>query len=198
MRLVAWNCNMAFHRKVDALLALPDIAVISECAAPTRLRTRSRHNWLETKPVWVGDNPSKGLAVFAFNGYRVALGDSHCLRLRHIAPVLVDGPVSFNLLAVWAQNASDGITRKRQAGPLRQALSRCKQFLNSGPSVIAGDWNSNAIWDKPGWRINHMTKVRAAVSSMPISLRLDAGGLQRCFPNRELVFHVGGELFRRR
>ena len=31
MRLVAWNCNMALHRKVDALLALRlDIAVISD------------------------------------------------------------------------------------------------------------------------------------------------------------------------
>jgi len=66
MRLVAWNCNMALHRKVDALLALrPDIAVISECAEPIRLRTRSAHDWLENEPVWVGDNPSKGLAVIA-------------------------------------------------------------------------------------------------------------------------------------
>ena len=26
--------------------------------------------------------------------------------------------------------------------------------------MIAGDLNSNTIWDKPGWRINHSTKVR--------------------------------------
>ena len=26
--------------------------------------------------------------------------------------------------------------------------------------MVAGDFNSNAIWDKPGWRINHSTKVR--------------------------------------
>ena len=25
---------------------------------------------------------------------------------------------------------------------------------------VAGDLNSNTIWDKPGWRINHSTKVR--------------------------------------
>lgn len=31
MRLVAWNCAMALHRKLPALLALaPDLAVISE------------------------------------------------------------------------------------------------------------------------------------------------------------------------
>jgi exodeoxyribonuclease III len=66
MRLVAWNCNTALRRKVDALLALrPDVAVISECAEPIRLRTRSAHDWLENEPVWVGDDPSKGLAVIA-------------------------------------------------------------------------------------------------------------------------------------
>ena len=25
--------------------------------------------------------------------------------------------------------------------------------------MIAGDWNSNAIWDKLGWRISHTAKV---------------------------------------
>ncbi|MFT7585290.1 MAG: hypothetical protein ACI9EW_001714, partial [Cellvibrionaceae bacterium] len=35
MKIVAWNCNMAFRRKLDPLLSLqPDIAVISECAQP--------------------------------------------------------------------------------------------------------------------------------------------------------------------
>jgi hypothetical protein len=33
MRVVAWNCNTAFHRKYRNLLELkPDIAVIPECA----------------------------------------------------------------------------------------------------------------------------------------------------------------------
>ena len=26
--------------------------------------------------------------------------------------------------------------------------------------MIAGDLNSNTIWDRPGWRINHSTKVK--------------------------------------
>ena len=40
------------------------------------------------------------------------------------------------------------------------AGSRYKSFLGERPAVIAGDLNSNTIWDKPGWRINHSTKVR--------------------------------------
>jgi hypothetical protein len=72
MRIVAWNCNMALDRKVDVLLDLaPDIAVVCECAEPERLRLRSKSSWMQGEPVWIGRNPHKGLAVFAFNGYAV-------------------------------------------------------------------------------------------------------------------------------
>jgi exodeoxyribonuclease-3 len=161
MRIVAWNCNMALDRKIDGLLDLaPDIAVVCECAEPERLRLRSGSSWMQGDPVWIGRNPHKGLAVFAFNGYAVRLAESYHPALRYIAPVHVDGPIGCNLLAVWAQNASAGGIRKHQLGPLRRALSRYKGFLGERPAVIAGDLNSNTIWDKPGWRINHSTKVR--------------------------------------
>ena len=160
MRLVAWNCNMAFHRKVDALLSLkPDIAVVSECAAPGRLRRPAEQDWMENDPVWIGRSEAKGLAIFTFNGYRARLSPDYWPNLRYIAPVHIQGPMRFNLLAVWAQNASGGIMRKHQLGPLRRALSRYRSFLEEAPVVLAGDFNSNAIWDKPGWRINHMTMV---------------------------------------
>jgi exodeoxyribonuclease-3 len=160
MRLVAWNCNMALHRKVDALLSLrPDVAVISECAEPQRLREKSKDDWIKGEPVWMGRSLDKGLGVFAFNGYSLEAQPATALRLRYILPVRVTGPACFNLLAVWAQNASAGIARKREQGPLRRALTQYRSFMSEGPAVIAGDWNSNAIWDKPGWQINHMTKV---------------------------------------
>ena len=151
---------MALDRKVDFLLDLkPDIAVICECAAPERLRARSKRDWIGTEPVWVGDNPNKGLGVFAFNGFAVTREEPHYPTLRHIAPVRVAGPVVFNLLAVWAQNASGGITRKHQSGPLRRSLKKYSALLADAPSIIAGDFNNNPIWDKPGWRINHMKMV---------------------------------------
>jgi exodeoxyribonuclease III len=160
MRLVAWNCAMAFHRKFAALLALrPDVAVIAECAEPERLAQRLDLSGLAGDPVWVGKNPNKGLAVFGFNGHRVRLAPIHRPRLRFLAPVTVEGAAAFNLLAVWAQNASGGIRRKRQPGPLRLALSRYRAFLASGPCVIAGDFNNNVIWDRPGWRMNHAHTV---------------------------------------
>ena len=63
---------MALDRKVETLLALkPDIAVVSECAEPGRLRQRGAARWFEGERVCIGRNPHKGLAVFAFNGFPV-------------------------------------------------------------------------------------------------------------------------------
>ena len=176
MRIVAWNCNMALDRKVDGLLDLaPDIAIVCECAEPERLRSRSRSSWMQGEPVWIGRNPHKGLAVFAFNGYAVRLAESYHPALRYIAPVHIGGPTECNLLAVWAQNASAGGIRKHQLGPLRRALSRYKGFLGERPAVIAGDLNSNTIWDKPGWRINHSTKVQDPRGELRPGQRLPCG-----------------------
>jgi exodeoxyribonuclease-3 len=160
MRLVAWNCNMAFHRKREALLALaPDIAVLSECAAPERLAAQGALDGFAAAPAWIGCNPAKGLAVFACNGYSARLAAAHRPGLQWIAPVRVDGPVSFHLLAVWAQNFSAGVIRKHQVGPLRRGLARYRDFLAERPSLVAGDFNHNVIWDRPGWRNNHAGAV---------------------------------------
>ncbi|MGI9412086.1 MAG: hypothetical protein ACR2PM_00340 [Hyphomicrobiales bacterium] len=159
MRLVAWNCNMALHRKFDALLGLePDIAVVSECAEPARLLQRGL-DCAPHSPVWIGGNPNKGLGVFAFNGYAVGLAEDYQPTLRWVAPVHVEGPHRFNLLAVWAQNLSGGVSRKKQSGPLRRALSRYRHLLAGDPAFVAGDFNNNVIWDRPGWRINHAVAV---------------------------------------
>ena len=61
MRLVAWNCCMALHRKVDALMALaPDVAVISECAEPHRIAEKAPEFTPDTS-LWIGDYVHKGL-----------------------------------------------------------------------------------------------------------------------------------------
>ncbi len=160
MRLVTWNCNMALHRKLDALRRLkPDVAVVSECAEPRVVAERAGVETLEADSVWIGRNRHKGLAVFGFNGYRLNLDERYQASHRFVAPVRVEGKMRFNLLAVWAQNFSAGITRKRQPGPMRLALRRYREFLTECDAVVAGDLNNNCIWDKPGWLMNHAHTV---------------------------------------
>lgn len=160
MRLVFWNCNMALHRKMDALMALaPDIAVISECAEPETLASRGGPEFCAGTCVWMGENNNKGLGVFSLGAHRLTRAAPFHPTLRYVLPVHVTGPEKFNLMAVWAQNASGGNTRKHQLGPFRRAVSKYRDFLDRDPCIIGGDFNNNRIWDKPGWRMNHMTKV---------------------------------------
>lgn len=186
MRLVAWNCAMAFHRKYEAVLGERfDVAVIGECAAPDVLRQRMNARQLRRlgQLVWVGDNPNKGLAIFARRGYSLRLDQSHDAGLRFLAPLHVEGPVRFGLLAAWAQNMSGGNTRKDQPGPLRIGLDRYHDFLLKGACLLAGDLNNNEIWDRPGWPINQREAVDrlAAVGMHSVyhSLRAEQQGKER-------------------
>lgn len=148
---------MAIHRKAEPLLALnPDVAVIGECADPHQLAEKAPH--LPT-PVWKGHHKHKGLAVFTFNGYSARRRYTYDRSLDHLLPVHIEGPQSFDLLAVWALNLSGGNYRKDQPGPLRIGLDVYKRFLMSGRTIVTGDLNNNVIWDRPGWPINHIDAV---------------------------------------
>ncbi|GLQ34448.1 endonuclease/exonuclease/phosphatase family protein [Amylibacter marinus] len=165
MRLVAWNCNMALHRKWDALCALaPDVAVISECAAPEILAQKSDIPLTPQTVLWMGKNRHKGLGIFSFNGYTLAPFENFGANLHYILPAHITTPQGrgINVMGVWAQNASAGITRKRQWGPLRCALRRYHTAFSGQAALLAGDFNNNTFWDKRGWRSNHMTMVNIA------------------------------------
>jgi len=61
---------MAFHKKYKQLLALgPDIAIISECAAPELLGQRAPE-FAPTSSIWIGGNRHKGLGVFTFGAFQ--------------------------------------------------------------------------------------------------------------------------------
>ena len=185
MRIVAWNCAMALHRKIDALMALrPDLAVISEAAEPERLLDRAPV-LADASLVWVGGNPHKGLLLAGFGATRLEFSRRrHDGRLHWMAPVAVSGlpgvDAPVHLLGVWAQNASEGNLRKDNPGFLQRALRRYRRFLRSAPCVVAGDFNNHVQWDRPGWRMNHANEVRALsrlglVSAYHVSRGVEAG-----------------------
>lgn len=148
MRLVVWNCNMALHKKLDALAGLrPDVAIISECANPEIVRLKSKGRLPESF-VWVGANKDKGIAVIGMGPWRVRLDEAYDPSIRHVVPVHVEGPRPFRLLAVWAFNRGDNYDETGR-GPLARGLKRYEGFCKQSPLVVAGDFNNNAIWSKP-------------------------------------------------
>lgn len=158
MKIITWNCNMGFRKKADAVLAqLPDILVIPECEDLERLKSVEELQ-LATASIWYGNNPHKGLGVFAFNGYKLQLLECHAPEFKNILPIAVTGgSVDFMLFAIWANNPAD------KDGPyitqIWKALKHYDHLLSNNKTILIGDFNSNTFWDKPRREGNHSALV---------------------------------------
>lgn len=156
VRIVAWNCAMALHRKWDALLSCdPDIAVVAECAPPEVVAEKLGRPLEATSSAWMGSLAHKGLGIFTFGDWHAAPTDFADDDLQFILPAHITGPASFILLAAWAMNhrakrTPPGTKPGRQ---VQLAIERARVEILDVPFVIAGDFNSNVRWDKrPGPR----------------------------------------------
>jgi exodeoxyribonuclease-3 len=149
---------MAFHRKYNQILKIkPDIAVISECAAPEHM-AKLAPRFAPTSSVWIGSNSRKGLGVFTFGAWQGELSSIHEDDFPFVAPVHIEGPTLFNLLGVWAcHNRPDSYRAK--LGPLNRALTAYRSFIKERLTIVAGDLNDNVIWDKPTKLNNHSVNV---------------------------------------
>lgn len=65
MKIVSWNCNGALRKKRGIVAALDaDVYIIQECEDPSRCDDHEYKAWAENF-LWVGNNKSRGLGVFA-------------------------------------------------------------------------------------------------------------------------------------
>ena len=133
---------MAFRNKSNYVQKLnPDIVVIPECE---NFGNQTSHH------LWYGENRNKGIGIFSYSDYEIELDPDYDSTFRYIIPIVVKGPISFNLLAVWAMNDSVDV-RKRYIGQVWLAINYYKKFLEE-PLIIIGDFNWNTIWDsKPSY-----------------------------------------------
>jgi exodeoxyribonuclease-3 len=153
VRIVVWNCRMAVAKKRGLLDSLrPDIAVIPECSRDSILACKNDG----FTACWWGDNRHKGLGVLAAKPWTIEAGRRPTQKW--IAPVRVNGPLNFLLIAVWA--CPVGMSKeKNYVGQVFEAVTRHPRwFADKQPVVMCGDFNSNAIWD-PGRKIRTHTAV---------------------------------------
>lgn len=145
---------MGLDKKVDAFLSLrPDVAVVPECSEKSAVALRQ----LGFNSLWFGSNLHKGMAVISRQDWLLrALPQPE---QKWIAPVEVDAPTPFKLITVWACR----IGTKRAdnyIGQVYQALIAHSEWFDGHPVVLAGDLNSNTIWDSRHKVINHSTVVK--------------------------------------
>ena len=159
MKVITWNCNMAFRKKAHLLLAYkPDILIIPECEHPDKLRFESSFD-KPTDVLWFGENKNKGLGIFSYNDYKIKLLTTHNPALRMIIPIAVTGEQSdFTLYAVWANNPTD--PDGQYIEQVWKALHHYENQLSNTKTMLIGDFNSNTIWDKKHRAGNHSNVVK--------------------------------------
>ncbi|MEA5259944.1 endonuclease/exonuclease/phosphatase family protein [Arcicella aquatica] len=158
MKIIVWNCNGALRKKFESLLDFnADLIIVQECENPAESKDKKYVDWA-INYLWIGDTKNKGLGVFAkqhidlkpldwsdiYNGHRV----------KHFLPCSING--KFDLLAVWThQNYSPNFG---YIGQFWKYLQINKHKVTN--AIIAGDFNSNTIWDQWDRWWNHSDVVK--------------------------------------
>jgi exonuclease III len=159
MRIITWNCNMAFRKKARLVTAYqPDLLIIQECECPERLLFDADIP-KPTDILWFGNNKHKGLVILSFGELKLKLLDEHNTLLQTIVPISVTGAgYDFNLFAIWAFNPTD--PDGRYVEQIWKAIHHYDNLLSSKTTILAGDFNSNTIWDRKRREANHSNVVK--------------------------------------
>ena len=158
LKIVTWNCNGAFRKKFESISDFnADIYIIQECENPTTSGYKKYTQWADNY-LWIGDTKNKGLGIFASPDFKLEKLDwtnnfkDHTVK--HFLPCKINN--DFNLLAVWThRNNSPNFG---YIGQLWKYLQVNKDNLKG--TLIAGDFNSNAIWDQWDRWWNHSDVVK--------------------------------------
>lgn len=158
MKIITWNCNMAFRKKADFILkSNPDILVVPECEHPDKLKF-TKGTPLPKDMFWYGTNYNKGLAVFSYSDFKIELIETHNPEIKTILPLrITNGKFNFILFAIWAYNPND--LYYKYIGQVWKAIEYYEKLIVEENVILIGDFNSNAIWDKLKRRISHSMVV---------------------------------------
>jgi len=150
---------MAFRKKAGAILACePDILVVPECEHPDKLLFVPGIK-KPTAVLWFGSSKHKGLGIFSYGDYKFKLIRGHNKDLKMIIPIAVTGgAVDFNLFAIWANNPND--PDGQYVEQVWKAIHHYSKLLTKKPAILAGDFNSNTIWDRKYRAGNHSNVVK--------------------------------------
>lgn len=158
MKIISWNCNMAFRKKYLHVTSMnPDLLVIQECEHEQKLKKALEGSGFN-KIYWIGKNPNKGLGVISRNNIEIETMEIYNPEFEYVLPIKISTKKStLNLFAIWAMpHESD--RKKDYVGQVWAAINYYKKLLDH-TSILIGDFNSNAIWDKQGKEGNHSDVV---------------------------------------
>lgn len=156
LRLVSWNVCDGFTRKFGHLERLkPDIAILQEvrpeCLAYAALGASS---------LWTGDVGQKGLAVVAYNGWRLEPAPVQVQERWFLPAVARRGDEAVHLVAVWVDSSAEC------APPTLRALETLKPFIEAESTIIAGDFNQTVTLDRRKGKGRRFSEVLAVLERL--------------------------------
>jgi exonuclease III len=172
MKIVTWNCNGALRKKTSELDKLDaDVYVVQECEDPAE-STLAYREWAGDY-LWKGQNKNKGVGVFPRKGNRVqdlrwnATFNLQGLTSKSTATQWTTDELEiflpfklndwYTIVAVWTKGGDDKVFG--YIGQAWKFLQLHKGDIDRDRSIMMGDFNSNAIWDKPDRWWNHSDVV---------------------------------------
>ena len=158
MRIITWNCNMAFRKKAELVLKYePDILVIPECEEPSKLQFDPALSQ-PRDVLWFGSNQNKGLGIFSYGDCRLKVKRNHQPDFRTVVPIAVTkNATQLSLFAIWAHNPND--PDGHYVTQVWKAIHHYRRHIRNKQTLLVGDFNSNTIWDRPRREGNHSDVV---------------------------------------
>ena len=134
MRICTWN--QAGGPTVDKLARVlshrPSLVALQEAPRPSRSAA--------FRGPWRGNNRHRGVALLSFHDLTARVAHKARTRAKLFLPCQVSGSVSFNVLVVWAK---PWYYRASYVSSLVRGLSAYASFIQSAPTIVLGDFNSN-------------------------------------------------------
>ena len=148
MRIISWNCQGGYRKKIDNILELnPDIVVIQECESLESLRSFCKEK-IPLKSFWFGGfYPHKGLGVFFYKDYQILSIDND-ISIEFIVPMKIMNNFEFYLFAIWAMAPMGKDKGKSYTYQIEKTITKHEGILRNNLSILIGDYNTPNI-EKP-------------------------------------------------
>lgn len=138
---------MAYAKKRHLIESLrPDVVILAEVSQKAVTESTAPFK------AWIGSNPNKGLGAIGFTERNYESHDADP-RLPWHLPFTVDG---LNIIGLWAHVRDKDLKYVRVT---HQIVDRHRDFLERAPSLLIGDFNSSANWDRLHTGRNHSMLV---------------------------------------